>query len=219
MFMAGAGKVPVPLKFGRQESLLDQSTHRRDERMPLKYRIAGINFDHFHMGDLLRMAGECPNAEVVGVADENLDRVWPIVERRGIPRDQVFADYRECLEKTKPDLVILCPATAAHADWVEKVAPFGVHLIVEKPFAATLAEADRMIAAQRKTGELLAINWPLRWVPSHATAKRLVDEGLIGDVIEVHYYNGNRGPLYHLDDKIEVSEKDATAKKASSWFY
>ena len=46
------------------------------------------------------------------------------------------------------------------------------------------AEADRMIAAMKKTGKQLAINWPLRWVESHVTAKRLVDEGLIGELIE-----------------------------------
>jgi glucose-fructose oxidoreductase len=189
--------------------------------MPRTWRIAGINFDHFHMGDLLRMATEHPNAEIVGVADvdANLSRIEPIAERRGIPRDRIFADYRQCLEKTKPDVVILCPATAAHAEWVEKVSPFGVHVIVEKPFAATLEEADRMIVAQVCEGKTLAINWPLRWVPAHATAKRLVDEGLIGEVIESHYYGGNRGPLYHSADKIEVDPTAAIAQKASSWFY
>lgn len=187
--------------------------------MARTWRIAGVNFDHFHMGDLLRTAMEHPHVEIVGVSDHVPGRAEPVAAKLGIPPDRVFADYRQCLERTKPDLVILCPATAVHADWVEKVSPFGVHLIVEKPFAATLAEADRMIAAQRKAGKLLAINWPLRWVPSHATAKRLADDGLIGEVVEVHYYDGNRGPLYHAADKVEVDEAAATAQKASSWFY
>jgi len=136
-----------------------------------------------------------------------------------VPPKRVFTDYRECLERTRPDVVILCPATARHAEWTEKVAPFGVHIIMEKPFAATLAEADRMIRAMERTGKTLAINWPLRWYPSHATAKRLVDDGLIGEVIEVHYYDGNRGPLFHGADKVEVAEDAATAQKARSWFY
>jgi predicted dehydrogenase len=102
---------------------------------------------------------------------------------------------------------------------VEKVRPFGVHLIVEKPFADTLANADRMIAAQQRAGRLLAINWPQRWTPSHATAKRLTDEGLIGDVTEVHYYGGNRGPLFHGADKVEVEPEAVRKQKASSWFY
>ena len=89
---------------------------------------------------------------------------------------------------------------------------------MEKPFAATLEEADRMIAAMGKHGKQLAINWPLRWYPPHVTTKRLVDEGVVGDVIEVHYYDGNRGPLFHLTDKVE-SDEAFRAKKNESWFY
>ena len=76
-----------------------------------------------------------------------------------------------------------------------------------------------MIAAVKKTGKQLAINWPLRWYPPHVTSKRLIDEGVIGDVIEVHYYDGNRGPLRHGADKIDVSEEDIMQAQAASWFY
>lgn len=183
------------------------------------WKVAGINFDHFHMGDLLRMAHDHPAAEIVGISDETPERMAGAAANFGLPADRVFTDYRRCLEQTRPDLVILCPATARHAEWTEKVAPFGAHILMEKPFAATLAEADRMIRAARGAGRQLAINWPLRWYPSHSTAKRLVDEKVIGDVIEVHYYGGNRGPLRHLADKVEVSEEQANRDKAASWFY
>ena len=90
---------------------------------------------------------------------------------------------------------------------------------MEKPFAASIADADRMIAAVQKTGKLLAINWPLAWYRSHNTTKRLIDEGVIGDVIEVHFYDGNRGPLYHLADKVEVTDEEVRKGKPNSWFY
>jgi glucose-fructose oxidoreductase len=141
------------------------------------------------------------------------------VGKFGIPADRVFTDYRRCLERSEPDLVILCPATARHGEWVEKVAPYGAHIQVEKPFAASLAEADRMAAAVAKTGKLLAINWPLAWVPAHVTAKRLIDEGRIGDVLEVHFYDGNRGPLFHRADKVEVTREQVDAEKPTSWWY
>lgn len=187
--------------------------------MPKRWKIAGINFDHFHMGDLLRMAAQHPDAEIVGISDEDLARTQSAVRELNIPADRVFADWRQCLERPRPDLVILCPATAAHGEWTERVASFGVNVIVEKPFAASLAEADRMSAAVARTGKRLAINWPLRWVPAHATAKRLIDEGMIGEVIEVHYYGGNRGPMRHAAGKVEIAEEQATREKAKSWFY
>lgn len=183
------------------------------------WRIAGINFDHAHMGDNLRMAFVHPRAEIVGVCDEQPERMRTAVENFGLPEDRIFTDYRACIETTRPDIVLLCPATARHGEWTEKVAPFGVHIIMEKPFAASLAEADRMIAAVAKTGKALAINWPLAWYPPHRTAKRLLDEGTIGDLIEVHYYDGNRGPLFHVADKVETSAEEMQREKPRSWFY
>jgi glucose-fructose oxidoreductase len=182
-----------------------------------RYKIAGINFDHMHMGDNLRMAYEHPEAEIVAICDENPARMEMAARNFALPPERIFTDYRQCLEQTQPDIVILCPATAEHALWVERVAPYGVHLLVEKPFAASLAEADRMIRAVEPAGKLLAINWPLAWYPPHVTSKRLIDEGTIGEVIEVHYYDGNRGPLWHTADKIET--RPTAEQKASSWFY
>jgi glucose-fructose oxidoreductase len=183
------------------------------------WRIAGINFDHMHMGDLLRMAHDHPHAQIVGICDEQPQRMSSAITNFGIAPDRAFTDSRQCLEVTKPDLVILCPATAHHAEWTERIAPFGTHILMEKPFASTLAEADRMIRAVQTAGKQLAINWPLRWYPSHSTAKRLVDEGVIGQVMEVHYYGGNSGPLRHAADKVVVSDEEATREKAKSWFY
>lgn len=183
------------------------------------WRVAGVNFDHAHMGDLLREVFDHPNAEIVGICDEDLGAMETARRNFGIPDDRVFTNVDRCIAATQPDLIILCPATAAHADYVERVAPHGVDILVEKPFAATLDDADRMIAAAGAAGIRMAINWPLAWYPSHVTAKRFVDEGIIGRVTEVHYYDGNRGPLYHVADKIEVGAEAAAAQKSSSWWY
>jgi glucose-fructose oxidoreductase len=183
------------------------------------FRIAGINFDHMHMGDLLRMVHNHPEAEIVGVCDETPSRMEHVVRNFALPAERIFTDYRQCLEETQPDIVILCPATARHGEWVTKVAPYGVHLLVEKPFAASLAEADAMIAAVAKTGKQMVINWPLAWYPPHVTSKRLIDQGVIGDVLEVHYYDGNRGPTHHRDDKVEIDPAEALRRKTESWFY
>ena len=178
-----------------------------------RWKIAGINFDHFHMGDLLRQVFEHPNAEIVGICDEDPARMKEAAENFKLSDEQVFTDVGECMNTCKPDMVILCPATADHASYVEKVAPFGVHVFVEKPFAASLEEADRMVAAMPDDKQLI-INWPLRWCESHIHTYQLIHEGRIGKVLQVHYYDGNRGPLRHGADKIE---KDP-GPKSESWF-
>lgn len=182
-----------------------------------KLKVVGLNFDHMHMGDLLRQCHAHPDVEIAGICDPEPARMRAAIANFQIPPARVFTDLHRCLEVTAPDFAILCPATAHHADYVEQAAPYGVHLLVEKPFAATLAEADRMIAAARKARCRLAINWPLRWVPSHVTAHRLQREGRIGALQEVHYYDGNRGPLWHTADKLETTP--TPAQKRQSWFY
>jgi predicted dehydrogenase len=183
-----------------------------------RLRVAGINFDHMHMGDLLRQIHEHPDTEIAAVYDPDPRRMASAIETFAIPADGVFTDLQACLAAAKPDLVVLCSAPAKHANDVEAMAPSGAHIMVEKPFAASIADARRMIAAV-KPRQKLAINWPLAWSRSHNTAKRLVDEGRIGELIEFRSYGGNRGPLYHLADKVEVTDAEVERQKAGSWFY
>lgn len=181
------------------------------------WRIAGVNFSHMHMGDLLRCVQNHAAAEIVGVCDEDPVSMSEAIAALSIPSDRVYTDLHQCMEETTPDLVILCPPTGEHAEWTERVAPYGAHLFVEKPFAASLNDADRMIAAAKTAGSELVINWPARWDRSHYTAWKVIDSGLIGDVLEVHYYGGNRGPLFHGADKVEYSP--TIEDKQNSWWY
>ncbi|NND96281.1 MAG: Gfo/Idh/MocA family oxidoreductase [Pirellulaceae bacterium] len=185
--------------------------------MKKRWRIAGINFSHMHMGDLLRQVAEHPNADIVGICDERPEAMQDAIDALAIPQSMVFTDHRQCMESTDPDLVILCPPTGEHALWTERIAPFGVHLFIEKPFAASLQDADRMIAAVEKTGKRMVINWPIRWEPCYYTMWRLITDGVIGEVTEVHHYGGNRGPLYHGADKVEF--EPTAEEKQRSWWY
>src|ERR1700679_3345278 len=87
----------------------------------MKIRVAGINFDHFHMGDFLRMVFDHPDAEIAGIFDEDPRRMEMSIRNFKIPPDRVFSGVDECIEKSRPDFVILCPATSKHADYVERV--------------------------------------------------------------------------------------------------
>lgn len=181
-------------------------------------RIVGISFDHMHMGDLLRMVHDHPEAEISAIWDPDRAKMASAIENFAIPEDRVFTDLDACLANGA-DMAILCAAPARHAEMTERLAAEGLHVFVEKPFAASADDARRMIAAMAGTGRTMAINWPLRWVPSHVTAKGLVDAGTIGELIEVHHYGGNRGPLYHLADKAEVSPEEVERQKPESWWY
>lgn len=174
------------------------------------WRVAGINFDHMHMPDLLQHVADHPNAEIVGICHERKEKMADTAAQFAIPPEQQYDNVEQCLDEARPDIVMMCPATGSHADYTERVAAHGdgCHIIMEKPFAASLVDADRMIAAVERTGKRLAINWPLAWYPVHVTSKRLIDDGVIGDVIEVHYYDGNRGDGF-VGEQAWFLKKDA----------
>jgi glucose-fructose oxidoreductase len=76
-----------------------------------------------------------------------------------------------------------------------------------------------MIAAMQQPGKTMVINWPLAWYPPHVTTHRLITEGVIGEVVEVHYYDGNLGPLRHIADKEEIGAEEAARQKSLAWWY
>lgn len=185
--------------------------------MSTPFRVVGVNFDHMHMGSLLDHVAADPDCELVGISDPDPARMTVAAGRHGLAADRVFTDEIACLDDLEPDIVILCSSTASHGEWVERLAPFGVHVLVEKPFAASLAGADRMIEAMERGGGQLVVNWPLAWHRCHLTAKRLIDERAIGEVTEVHYYDGNRGPL--ADRTGTLTDEQVEARKRSAWWY
>ena len=60
------------------------------------FKVVGINFDHMHMGDLLRRAFIHPNVEIAGICDTRPDRMASVISSFDIPKNRVFSDYRKC---------------------------------------------------------------------------------------------------------------------------
>ncbi|GAB3684276.1 Gfo/Idh/MocA family oxidoreductase [Salinarchaeum chitinilyticum] len=172
----------------------------------MTYRFVGANFDQMHMNTNLEWVADHPDAEIVGVCDEDpstsTGSLEDAVEAHDIPDDRVFDDLEACIETTDPDVVLGCPMNSEHARFVERVAEYDVHVAIEKPLADSLASADRMIDAMTGTDNLFALNWPVMWDPVKHEVRRLVQDGTIGEVEEIQYYGGNAG-----------------APPADSWFY
>jgi len=184
------------------------------------YRLGVIGFAHMHVNTLIDHFAELPNVEWVACADmvpavpsiseepstrkANLKRAR---KQTGIPK--VYEDYWEMLEKEAFDIIIFCPENARHGEVAEAIAAAGVHMLTEKPMAASLSEALRMVRAANAAGVELMINWPTTWSPAIRKMKDLLDQGVIGDVWEVKWRNGaSMGPLAY-GQQITGPEKGA----------
>ncbi|MBI4551573.1 MAG: Gfo/Idh/MocA family oxidoreductase [Candidatus Latescibacteria bacterium] len=162
------------------------------------FKVAAVDASHGHIFGLLREAINCPLAQVVGFADGEASNRDRVVRDYGLSHDQVFSDYRMLADRVKPDVVICCSPNAKHVEYVEDLAPRGVHVLIEKPFAARLGEVDRMIAAAARHGTYLMCNYPVAWQPSMRRAYDLVQAGTIGRVFQIALRGGHAGPTGKL---------------------
>ena len=124
-----------------------------------------------------------PNCQIVAVADDDKMGLAAMAKKHQL--DQAFADYREMLDKAKPDIVVIGQRWLdQHRDMAMAAADRGIHIYMEKPFCRTLAEADEIVDACERTHAKLAIAHPTRYSPKLATVKQLIAEGTIGKVLE-----------------------------------
>ncbi len=129
---------------------------------------------------------EVPEIVLVGMADtwaeqrEAVERKWDF--------KATYDDYKTMLRETKPDIVSVCTSTKPRADVVVEIATggYGVKAIwAEKPISISLEDADRMVAACRDAGIVLAVNCGRRWRDSYRQAVAMIDDGLVGDLLHV----------------------------------
>ena len=91
-----------------------------------------------------------------------------------------YEDYKELIEKEKPDFIISTLPTYLHEEVAIFALEHGVHVFSEKPMALSLEACDRMIEASEKNGKKLMIGHALRFDPAYAKIKEYIDTGRYG---------------------------------------
>lgn len=120
-----------------------------------------------------------PNVEIVAVADPDAEGRARVQAITSAPH--AFADYHTMLTETRPNLVAIAPRfLAERVAMVEAAAAVGAHMYVEKPLAASLAEADAMLVACERAGVKMAVAHQGRLHPVTLHAIELVKQGAIG---------------------------------------
>jgi len=125
------------------------------------------------------------DVEVVAIADPDETGRAKAAERSKARTG--YADWRELLQKEQPELVCLA-SRWTHERRAAALAALeaGAHLITEKPFTATLAEADEILALASRRGAKIAVAHQMRLAPSVQMLQRAITDGLIGELLEVN---------------------------------
>ncbi|MCJ7751290.1 MAG: Gfo/Idh/MocA family oxidoreductase [Armatimonadetes bacterium] len=156
----------------------------------LRFGIVGMTSDHiWALGGRL---AALPAVEFVAGADPHEELRERAVKRFNLKA--VYADDREMYEKEQLDAILVCSDNAAKAEIVEHAAARGVHVSQDKPIAATLVQADRIVAAAGKSGIKVMVAYHNYFNATYGRVKELLNEGRIGSVYLARAIIGHAGP-------------------------
>ena len=134
---------------------------------------------------------ENPDAKLAAFFSPNRARAQEQADKYG---GKVYDTAEALLADPDIDAVSICAANYAHAELSIQALNAGKHVLCEKPMATTLADCEAMVECAKKNGKFLMIGHNQRLAKAHMEAKRLIDEGLIGDIITFRTSFGHGGP-------------------------
>jgi len=154
-------------------------------------------FSHFQYEAWQRI----PEVTVTAFCNRNAKRAKHIIANYGIPRH--YTDYREMLEKEKPDFVDIITPPSTHLEMCKTAADLGIHVICQKPLAPTFDEAQQLVEYTDKAGIRFMVHENWRFQPWYREIKRLLDSGSIGDKIHSLYFRSRMGDGWGQDAYLE----------------
>jgi predicted dehydrogenase len=149
---------------------------------PLRHAVIGagaIIYDSHRNGLTLE------TSQVVAMVDIRPEPCNQRAAEFGCP---VYSDYRQMLREVKPDVVVIITPHPLHPQMAIDSLEAGAHVLTEKPMAIAPAEADAVIAAVKRTGRLLAVNFQSRLRPDVIAAKKLIQEGRLGKIQRMQFF-------------------------------
>ncbi|GAB3885002.1 Gfo/Idh/MocA family protein [Spirosoma agri] len=176
--------------------LLIQSAHGQSAKKPLRVGVVGLVHSHVH--GILNKAFKEKNQtdiDIVGIAEPNRELAERFAKQHGYSMSLVYPTVEEMLDKTKPEAVADFGPIVDHRKTVERCAPRGIHVMVEKPLATSFADAKQMETLAKKHNVQLLTNYETTWYGSNHKAYALANtEKAIGDLRKIVVHDGHQGP-------------------------
>lgn len=132
-----------------------------------------------HLPALKSQADKC---DIAAFCDIKIERAQKAAKEYGAEDAKVYEDYMELLQNPEIDVVHVCTPNVAHCPITVAAFEAGKHVLCEKPMAATTEDAEKMMAAWRKSGKKFTIGYQNRFRTDAQALKRACDEGKLGEV-------------------------------------
>jgi predicted dehydrogenase len=131
-----------------------------------------------------------PRCELVAVSDNDIARAQAFGAEFKIPA--VFGSHQEMLAGADLDIVTVCTPDHAHRDPVVDCANAGVHVVVEKPLATSLADCEAIISAAERNHVKVMAQFSHRWIPAYRQTKDLAMKGELGEPVLAYTRKNDR---------------------------
>lgn len=131
------------------------------------------------------------HAQIVGFYDLSQQRAEEMAAKFG---GKTYKSCEEMLADGQIDAVSVCAANHMHAEITIAALKAGKHVLCEKPMAVTLEQCERMVQTAKETGKYLMIGHNQRLAKAHAKARKLVEDGIIGEIVTFRTTFGHGGP-------------------------
>ncbi len=132
----------------------------------------------------LECYGAAPNATVVSLCDANEARAREMGAKHNVAH--VCSDYTALLAREDIDAVSICLPDPFHLEATLAAFTHGKHVLLEKPMATDVSQAEQMVKAWKLSGRKFMINWSNRWMLPFAQTKEALDAGELGDPLYVY---------------------------------
>ncbi len=162
------------------------------QNKPLRLGVIGLTHTHVHW--ILGRAAD-DRVVIAGIVEPNRDLAKRYMQQHGLSMDLVYPTMDDLIRQATPEAVAAFGSIDQHLEVVEKFAPLGIHVMVEKPLAVSLADARKMEALAKKHGIQLLTNYETTWYPTVHTAQQLLHRDSIGSLTQLVIRDGHRGPL------------------------
>ena len=159
---------------------------------PLRVGIVGLV--HGHVDGFFQQSLHNPDIQLVGVAEPDQQLLMRYAHHYGLDSRLLFAGLEQMLQASHPQAVLVYTNTYDHRSVVEVCARYGVHVMMEKPLAVSLADA-RAIQQSAAQGRIhVLVNYETTWYPSNHAAYELVRQNALGELRKIVVHDGHKGP-------------------------
>lgn len=158
----------------------------------LKVGVAGLTHDHAH-----NIMNQFKRGEVIiaGIAEPDQQLIQRYKQRYGLPDSIFYPSLSVLLEHIHPDAVLAYNAISEHLGVVELCAPKGISVMVEKPLATTVKDADRIAVLAKQFHIHVLTNYETTWYNTNQQINAMVNgQHAIGDIRKMVVHDGHEGP-------------------------